>query len=560
MSTPLLRPNFATPGRRRYLSAADLKREATSRWVLSIARARRSSSSSSSSSSGASDQPDRRSPPSSVSSDDSLRPSLASPLPKAPRSVPRLKPRALAPRNPLVFLDRALPHGVGEAPTHGCERSRMRVFVLIYAAYVGLLVARKNYGFWIPHAMAVLGRSKSEVAVIGSAFEMASGAGALFNGFLIDAIDPSLTLACALAASALLNLGLSRAGSLRMMAGLWGVNGLVQSVGWPCVSKVFLRAFPDPKGRGMWYSILSTSQNVGAALVPVLVAHSVAASGDARLAFYVPALLALGMSLVLLRLLWKCDQPQTTTPAAAAAAAMRARDAALAAVLASKAKRGGKDKARAAFWAMLRTDVVLNWRLWLMAVNYFAIGVIRSSLTDWSPLYLAEHKGLSVGAASGCLFAFEVGGFVGSVVAGRASDLLCHGRRGPVMAVCTAVLCPALLLLDALTDPAALLAVYFGLGALAFPVHVLLGLASREVVSPAASSTAGGLVKFVAQMGASSAGYPLGILQQRSGWRAVFRLLSAVAVAGGLATLPLWQTVARVDERKVGARHKVKGG
>jgi OPA family sugar phosphate sensor protein UhpC-like MFS transporter len=89
---------------------------------------------------------------------------------------------------------------------------------------------------------------------------------------------------------------------------------------------------------------------------------------------------------------------------------------------------------------------------------------------------------------------------------------------------------------------------------------VLLGLASREVVSPAASSTAGGLVKFVAQMGASSAGYPLGILQQRSGWRAVFRLLSAVAVAGGLATLPLWQTVARVDERKVGARHKVKGG
>ena len=209
---------------------------------------------------------------------------------------------------------------------------------------------------------------------------------------------------------------------------------------------------------------------------------------------------------------------------------------------------------------MLCADVLLNWRLWLMAVSYFCIGVIRSSLTDWTPLYLAEHKGLSAAAASSCLFAFELGGFLGSIAAGRASDHLCHGRRGPVMATCTLALCPALLLLDRTADARALPLVYFALGACAFPVHVLLGLASREVVSPTASSTAGGLVKFVAQMGASSAGYPLGVLQQRRGWSAVFCLLSSVALAGGVATLPLWRTVARVDERKIESRHKVKGG
>jgi OPA family sugar phosphate sensor protein UhpC-like MFS transporter len=239
---------------------------------------------------------------------------------------------------------------------------------------------------------------------------------------------------------------------------------------------------------------------------------------------------------------------------------MRARDAALAAVLEAKGKRSSKVATRSAMLLALRNDVLLNWRLWLMAVNYFCIGVIRSSLTDWTPLYLAEHKGLSVAAASGCLFAFELGGFIGSVVAGRASDLLCHGRRGPVMAVCTAVLCPTLVALDSATNARALPLLYFALGSLAFPVHVLLGLASREVVSPAASSTAGGLVKFVAQMGASSAGYPLGLLQQTHGWQAVFRLLSAVALLGGVATLPLWYVVARVDERKIESRHKVKGG
>lgn len=531
----------------RRLSAAELKRDATSRWVLSLARAARHADR------GA----ERRA---------ALQPPAQSQPAPTGRGLAQPRPRArLPPRSPQVFLDHSVPLGggmleVSSRRSGGAQNGRVRVFVLIYAAYVGLLIARKNYGFWIPHAMRVLGRSKSEVAVIGSAFEMASGAGALLNGFLIDTVDPALALACALAASAALNLGLSRARTLPLMAALWGCNGAVQSLGWPCVSKVFLRAFPDPKGRGMWYSVLSTSQNVGAALVPLLVSAAVAAAGDARLAFYVPAALALAMSLVLLRMLWRSGEPRTTTPAAAAAAAMRARDAALAAALAAKGKRVSKSGARAALLSTLWTDVLLNWRLWLMAVNYFCIGVIRSSVTDWTPIYLAEHKGLSAAAASSCLFGFELGGFIGSVVAGRASDLLCHGRRGPVMAVCTLALCPALLLLDRTSDARALPLVYFALGSFAFPVHVLLGLASREVVSPAASATAGGLVKFVAQMGASSAGYPLGLLQQRRGWGCVFQLLSSVALAGGLATLPLWRTVARVDERKIESRLKVKGG
>jgi OPA family sugar phosphate sensor protein UhpC-like MFS transporter len=127
------------------------------------------------------------------------------------------------------------------------------------------------------------------------------------------------------------------------------------------------------------------------------------------------------------------------------------------------------------------------------------------------------------------------------------------------------LLCPALLLLATVRCELALLALYFALGSLAFPVHVLLGLASREVVDPLASSTAGGLVKFVAQMGASSAGYPLGVLQQTHGWQAVLCLLSAVAGGGGLLAATLWCTVARVAEpawrpSRVSQPHKLKGG
>ncbi|KAJ1626296.1 major facilitator superfamily domain-containing protein [Pavlovales sp. CCMP2436] len=432
-------------------------------------------------------------------------------------------------------------------------REQRRTFVLIYSAYVALLIARKNYGFWLPHACTVLELDGAQVAVVGSAFEIASGYGALLNGFLVDAFDPALGLAAALGVSALVNLALSRSTSLEMMAGLWSINGVAQSFGWPCVSRLFLRAFPDPRGRGLWYSLLSTSQNVGAALVPILVTSIVAKTGEPRAAFWLPA--AVTAVLALVAFYGLRAQPPTgggLRPVAAAPAP------------APPAERVPvRVRCKAGLGPVF--DVIGNWRLWAMAADYFCIGVIRSSLTDWSPIFLMEEKGMDVAAASRCLCAFELGGFLGSIGAGRLSDHAFQGRRGPVIAGCTALLCPALLALTQLSAEQALLPLYFALGALAFPVHVLLGLASREVVSPAASSTAGGLVKFVAQMGSSSAGYPLGVLQRAHGWKAVLSLLAAFAALGGALASTLWWTAALVYARTPPPRdgqqpHKRKGG
>lgn len=50
----------------------------------------------------------------------------------------------------------------------------------------------------------------------------------------------------------------------------WGVNGFAQAFGWPCMSRIFMNWFQDPAERGKLYSILSTCQNVGTALVPII--------------------------------------------------------------------------------------------------------------------------------------------------------------------------------------------------------------------------------------------------------------------------------------------------
>merc|ERR1719326_1040005 len=96
---------------------------------------------------------------------------------------------------------------------------------------------------------------------------------------MIDLAPPKWVLIAGLLSSALLNIGVGCTSSLAMMLLLWGANGVTQSLGWPSITNVFLAWFPDPASRGFYYSILSTCQNVGAALVPLSVSLSIAQWG-----------------------------------------------------------------------------------------------------------------------------------------------------------------------------------------------------------------------------------------------------------------------------------------
>jgi len=172
--------------------------------------------------------------------------------------------------------------------------------------------------------------------------------------------------------------------------------------------------------------------------------------------------------------------------------------------------------------------------------------MVRTCLQDWTSLYLFEAKGLPIAASARCLFLWELGGFGGTFAAGAISDRLFRGRRGPVVCICCALLAPSLFLLLHAQSPWLIQGLYLWLGTCAFPVHVLLGLFSREVVPPSVSASAGGFVKMIAQIGGASAGYPLGLLQQHLGWGGVFSALAFVALVAAAAAAPLWTKTAAI--------------
>ena len=195
--------------------------------------------------------------------------------------------------NPFVALSSPRSQAADEVPL-----LRWREFALIYVAYMGFLLSRKNYGFWLRSVISELGHEKGQAGLLGSTLEVTYGTCSFLNGVVIDSRSPKNLLIAGLLLSALLNLSVASTENLPLMIFLWGLNGAVQSVGWPSVTNIFLAWFPDPSSRGAWYSLLSTCQNAGAALVPLLVSASVSTYGW-RAALYAPAVASVGVAVLL---------------------------------------------------------------------------------------------------------------------------------------------------------------------------------------------------------------------------------------------------------------------
>ena len=81
---------------------------------------------------------------------------------------------------------------------------------------------------------------------------------------------------------------------------------------------------------------------------------------------------------------------------------------------------------------ILRQYVLCNKYIWILAIAYFFIYVIRTAINDWSMLYLIEVKNYTNMQAGFCVCWFEVGGFLGSLAAGWSSDILFKGKRNPI--------------------------------------------------------------------------------------------------------------------------------
>lgn len=380
--------------------------------------------------------------------------------------------------------------------------TRLVTFGWIYWAYVCCYMLRKNFPLVIPSLSAAGVLSVAEAGLVSSAFQTVVGVVKFFGGTYVDGHPNHAKLLCyclfgaGISSIMLLCIFHSRTAFggadgayVSTVALLWSANAVGQALAWPALAQIFLNWFPDPKVRGTWYSLLSTNQNVGSTLAPRIYPLLVAWFGWG-VVLYAPASLTIVFATMMFVSLRNCPATtiDDTTPTSKATTTIK------------------KTEEQMSF---LKTSSYLFGQPFFVALccGYAPISVVRIAIATWTPV-VCESYGIPLDQSAQLIVSLEFGAFAGSLCAGFISDKIFQGRRGPVMCVFSLLCAPLGWSLASCLDTASkhgisssdfsfktIIAIYFAIGFVSFPPHMLTGLVARELSPSNMRSSAGCLVR-----------------------------------------------------------------
>lgn len=411
---------------------------------------------------------------------------------------------------------------------------RWRTFYGMYIGYIFYYFSRKSFTFAMPALVDDLGFDKASLGILASILSIAYGLSKFVSGIVSDRSNPRYFMAIGLILTGVLNVFFGFSSSILFFAIFWGLNGWFQGWGWPPCSRLLTHWYSQ-KERGRWWGMWNTAHSVGGALIPIVAAFSAQWFGW-RYALYIPGGLCILVGLFLLNRLRDTPQSLGLPPI-------------------EKFKNDypsnhHEEEHELSIKEILVKYVLKNKFIWVLAISYFFIYIVRTAINDWSVLYLVERKGYSILAAGATVCWFEIGGIFGSIVAGWASDKIFGGKRGPVNVLFSLGIIAAVTAFWFSPGSMPILdsALMFSMGFLVFGPQMLIGMAAAELSHKKASGTATGFVGWVAYLGAASAGYPLGKMTELFGWYGFFVILAACGALSVLLLLPLWGVKSNVSK------------
>lgn len=292
----------------------------------------------------------------------------------------------------------------GGANTTGEGRRRRLVFLGLFQGYLFYTLARRGVVVASHDLQRDLGFTKAEIGLISSSFAAAYGACKFFGGIASDSISCRVLFAAGLVVAAVANVLFAMIpvflpdSSGRLAVSLsslcWGLNGAVQGLGWPSLSKILIAWF-DKSSRGSVWGLLTMSGNIGNSVAPIVLAWCLR-TWSWRAALIVPGFLAAVAAAVA----WLTirDSPAGALPPVGAAASD------------SKTARHGKmaqckttgNQTRNAFW----TFVAPRFRFWLLVVSSLLVYFVLKCLSDWTMQMVTEKWEFDAMIAASCATAF----------------------------------------------------------------------------------------------------------------------------------------------------------
>jgi len=414
---------------------------------------------------------------------------------------------------------------------------RVRIFYSMFFGYAFFYFTRKSFTFAMPAMIIEMGFTKSELGILSSILFISYGASKFVSGILGDRSNPRYFMAFGLIATGVINILFGFSSSLIIFAVLWGLNGWFQGFGWPPACRLLTHWYSQSE-RGRWWSAWSTSHNVGGAVIPILVGYC-AQSWGWRYAMYVPGVICVIMGL------WLVNRLRDTPQSLGLPAVEKFRN--------DNVTGDNPDKERElSVKETLFKYVLSNKLIWMLAIAYFFVYVVRTAVNDWTALFLFEERGYSQMGAGGIVAWFEFGGFFGMLIAGWASDTIFKGKRVPVMVIyMVGIMFPIMgfwMVSSSTTmfDTMCMVLVGFFI----FGPQMLVGCCAADLSHKKAAATATGFVGWFAYIGAAFAGYPLGKIIEVYGWIGFFVTIAVCSIITILLLIPMWSVRSRSEAQR----------
>ncbi len=228
---------------------------------------------------------------------------------------------------------------------------------------------------------------------------------------------PVIFMGIGLIATGIINILFGFSTSLWAFAVLWVLNAFFRGWGSPVCARL-LTAWYSRTERGGWWALWNTAHNVGGALIPIVMAAAALHYGW-RAGMMIAGCMAIVVGIFLC---WRLrDRPQALGLPAVGEWRHDALE------IAQQQEGAGLTRKE-----ILTKYVLLNPYIWLLSFCYVLVYVVRAAINDWGNLYMSETLGVDLVTANTAVTMFELGGFIGALVAGWGSDKLFNGNRGPM--------------------------------------------------------------------------------------------------------------------------------
>lgn len=412
---------------------------------------------------------------------------------------------------------------------------RWRMFYSMFIVYVVFYMCRKNISVAMPGMADDLGYSCTELGILGSTLYITYAFGKFLNGVLADKANIRTFLTAGLFVTAAINLIFGLSGSLWIFVLLWGLNGWVQSMGFPPIAKGLTHWFGH-KERATKWSIWSTAHEVGTTIA-IYLSGIILAYFSWRYVFIFPAL----FTLIIVVFIY---DRMRDTPASIGLPTIEEykheHEIDQAASLAIEKEN---------IWQTFLKHILPNKVLWTLSITYIFVYIVRIGTIDWLFMFFLKFKDYDEIQAAAIAGLTPLIGILGTVSAGFLSDKFFNGHRMPLNLLSFIILGISILLLVFLPDKNYWvdIALVGSIGIFTCIPQVLVGgVCAAESGSKKVASAATGFAGMFGYIGASVAGAATGYLVDTMGWAYAIYFWAIAGFIGAVLTIFMLRVEAKL--------------